>query len=293
MHDVMLHFGGLARRKGLTLEVPPAQGWVVSDRHLLRRILFNLVSNAIKYTDAGFVRVSVSRGPGAGSVRLRVQDSGPGIPPEKLEDVFRDYVRLNPDKAAEGLGIGLSIVRRASDLLGHELVLASPPGEGTSATLTLALSAAPAPAPPTATAPSAACAAKGVLALMEDDADVREAMAALLAHWGYTVKTGTNSQSVHQQLREAQLTPDLIVTDLHLGSTDGLTEVTQLRQQLHAHDLPALLVTGDLDATIATQAAQTRVYLAHKPLAPTRLAALVSQLLAARVTGGLPATQGH
>ena len=130
LQDVALHFGGLARRKGLTLEVVPADGHVVSDRHLLRRIVFNLVSNAIKYTDTGFVRVSAQPDADADAVQLRVQDSGPGIPPDKLDDVFRDYVRLNPTKAAEGLGIGLSIVRRAAELLGHGLTLASPPGGG-------------------------------------------------------------------------------------------------------------------------------------------------------------------
>ena len=111
---VLLLLGGLR-------QLLPAPGLaevdIVSDRHLLRRIVFNLVSNAVKYTDTGFVRVKLSADATGRAVQLAVQDSGPGIPPDKLDDVFRDYVRLNPMQAAEGLGIGLSIVRRASELL--------------------------------------------------------------------------------------------------------------------------------------------------------------------------------
>lgn len=133
LQEVKLHFEGLAARKGLRLEVLPAPGLaevdIVSDRHLLRRIVFNLVSNAVKYTDTGFVRVKLSADATGRAVQLAVQDSGPGIPPDKLDDVFRDYVRLNPMQAAEGLGIGLSIVRRASELLGHSLQLVSPPAK--------------------------------------------------------------------------------------------------------------------------------------------------------------------
>ena len=126
MQEVMLHFGPLARRKGLTLLAPPVTLQVSSDRHLLRRILFNLVSNAIKYTDTGEVQVRLTED--SDRVRLSVEDSGPGIPQDKIDEVFRDYVRLNPSKATEGLGIGLSIVRRAAELLGHELTLQSTPG---------------------------------------------------------------------------------------------------------------------------------------------------------------------
>ncbi|RTL34172.1 MAG: HAMP domain-containing histidine kinase [Burkholderiales bacterium] len=138
LQEAMLHFGPLAKRKGLTLEAPPVDILIVSDRHLLRRMLFNVVSNAIKYTDTGSVRVDVERVDG--EVRLRVQDTGPGIPQDKLDDVFRDYVRLNPLKAAEGLGIGLSIVRRSAELLAHPLTLTSSPDEGTTITLTLPIS---------------------------------------------------------------------------------------------------------------------------------------------------------
>lgn len=277
LQEVMLHFGPLAKRKGLTLEAPPVNLFIVSDRHLLRRMLFNVVSNAIKYTDAGAVRVSVAR---AGSeARLTVQDTGPGIPQDKLDDVFRDYVRLNPLKAAEGLGIGLSIVRRSAELLGHHLTLTSPPGEGTTVTLMLPISSSASAAGPGDGTAEVAGSPRGVLAIMEDDADVRDAMAALLRRWGHTVFAGGGADAVLTELSQAQARPALVITDLHLGATNGLAEVARLRDALQAPELPALLVTGDLDAGVASQAAQARVYVAHKPLAPRMLADLVGQLV--------------
>ena len=281
LQEVMLHFGGLAKRKGLKLDVSHTNAVVVSDRHLLRRIVFNLVSNAIKYTDSGFVRVSLQ--PDADALQLSVQDSGPGIPQDKLDDVFRDYVRLNPTKAAEGLGIGLSIVRRAAELLGHRLTLVSPPGQGTTVSLTMTLSERQPQADTGNLAGDAPHTARGLLVLLENDVDVREAMTALLRRWGHTVHAGPDAAAVLAPLRGGHLMPDLVITDLHLDGGDGLTEVAALRDALQAPALPALLVTGDLDAAIASQAAQARVYVAHKPLAPRKLAAMVEDLLNAHV----------
>ncbi|MBL8279539.1 MAG: response regulator [Pelomonas sp.] len=280
MQEVMLHFGPLARRKGLALAVLPVALHTHSDRHLLRRILFNVVSNAIKYTDAGEVRVS-AEAMGNG-VRLTVQDSGPGIPQDKIDDVFRDHVRLNPRMAAEGLGVGLAIVRRAADLLGHALTLRSAPGQGTCVTLTLplaSLTAATAPILAPAAADDLTAAAGGVVAIMENDPDVSDAMAALLQAWGYTVLAGADAQAILALARRSHERPDLVISDLHLDNTDGLTEVTRLRQGLDAPALAALLVTGDLDGDITGQAARAGVHLAHKPLAPNKLSALVRQLL--------------
>ena len=287
LQELMLHFGPLARRKGLVLEAPPVDLRIVSDRHLLRRILFNVVSNAIKYTDTGVVRVSIET---AGEqARLIVQDSGPGIPQDKIDDVFRDYVRLNPAKAAEGLGIGLSIVRRAAELLGHALTLASAPGEGTRVTLALPLSSGAAQAPGTPAAAGVSPPAGGRLAVLENDADVRDAMVTLLQSWGYTVWAGADAQEILAIAAEQQTTPELVITDLHLDQTDGLAEVQRLREALQAPTLPALLVTGDLDGTVTGQAALAAVYVAHKPLAPRKLAALITQLLNAPTdTGSTP-----
>ncbi|MBL8278592.1 MAG: response regulator [Pelomonas sp.] len=279
LHDVKLHFGNLARRKGLTLEVSPVQGHVLSDRALLRRILFNLVSNGIRYTDTGFVRVDAHLV--ANGLQLTVRDSGPGIPPEKLDDVFCDYVRLNPIKGGEGLGIGLPIVRRAAALLGHELTFASSPGEGTAVSLQLPFSEAGAPEIPAAAIDARPRSRSGHIALIEDDVDVRDAMAALLRSWGYTVRAASDAGSLLAESPAGPFTPDLLITDLHLVGSNGLDAIATVREALHAPDLPALLVTGDLDTALTAKAAIARAYLAHKPLAPSKLNALVKELMSA------------
>ncbi len=155
-------FTGPAQAKGLTLVVRRSGRWVLSDRILLERILINLVSNAIRYTDHGTVLVA-ARVCGADREHLRidVRDSGSGIDPAAQEAIFQEFVQLaNPERdRSKGLGLGLSIVRRLVVLLDHRLILRSAPGRGStfSVILPLAMLASTptsVPAPPRAQAPS-------------------------------------------------------------------------------------------------------------------------------------------
>ncbi len=133
LHD---EFAPVAASKGLVLAVVPTSAVVVSDATYLRRILQNLIGNAIRYTEEGRVLVGVRRG--HGRVRVAVQDTGPGIPEAEQENIFREFHRLNARaSAAEGMGLGLAIVERACALLGHPLILHSEPGRGTRFDLTL------------------------------------------------------------------------------------------------------------------------------------------------------------
>lgn len=135
LHD---EFAPVAAAKGLRLIVVPTSAVVQSDATYLRRILQNLIGNAIRYTPEGRVLVGVRRG--RARVRVAVIDTGPGIPEEEQENVFREFHRLNARaSAAEGMGLGLAIVERACALLGHPLVLTSEPGRGTSFALTVPL----------------------------------------------------------------------------------------------------------------------------------------------------------
>ena len=133
LHD---EFAPVAALKGLRLTVVPTRALVQSDATYLRRILQNLIGNAIRYTESGRVLVGVR--PGRARLRVAVIDTGPGIPEEEQDNVFREFHRLNARaSAAEGMGLGLAIVDRACALLGHPLVLTSEPGKGTAFTLTL------------------------------------------------------------------------------------------------------------------------------------------------------------
>ncbi len=278
-NDLALHFGPLAQKKGLRLEVEPHAAVVVSDRHLLRRILFNLVSNAVKYTERG--QVSVQASLQEGQLWVRVADTGPGIPAESQSEVFRDYVRLNPGHAAEGIGIGLAVVRRSADLLGHALRLESQSGKGTCVALQLQLSTQPQTSLLAAAEIEAAKASPegALVALLEDDAEVREATQNLLQRWGYRVVAAANGDELLQMLQAQALRPELLVTDYHLKGRDGLSELKRLRASMEEPALPALLVTGDLEASIVASAEQHAAYVVSKPIHPSRMAAVVRDLI--------------
>ena len=151
-------FGALAARKGLRLTVRESRAVVRSDGALLRRVLQNLVSNAVRYTPAGRVLVGVRRRPG-GRIAIEVRDTGPGIPEDQQEAVFEEFRRFVPASEAEespGMGLGLAIVQRICALLGHDVEMRSVPGRGTRFRVVLPLEA---DAPPRDAAGAAARAA--------------------------------------------------------------------------------------------------------------------------------------
>jgi len=220
---------------------------VLSDPLLVERVLRNLLANALKYTREGGVILSARlrcAGLAAPVWRVEVWDSGPGIAADERERVFDEFYQGgNPgrDRRA-GLGLGLSIVRRVTRLLRAPLVLDSRPGHGTRFALDLPASDEPVTAThPTATeAPALAGIA---VAMIEDDAEVRDAMRHLLQGWGCRVVDGADADEVLG--RAANERPAAIVADLRLADgRDGVREIARLRAAFGA-DVPALLVSGD------------------------------------------------
>ncbi|MEO1550309.1 MAG: HAMP domain-containing sensor histidine kinase, partial [Pseudomonadota bacterium] len=121
-------FEPTAKLKGVDLRIVGTSAWVLSDAGYLRRILQNLIGNAVRYTQDGKVLVGVR--PRAGEVRVDVADTGPGISEEDQERIFKEFERLSP-RTSDGLGLGLAIVERACAQLGHPLGLVSEVGKGT------------------------------------------------------------------------------------------------------------------------------------------------------------------
>lgn len=269
LEEVQLHFTITAVQNGLSLKVRPCSAWVRTDPHLLRRIVFNLVSNAIKYTSRG--SVSVDCEVIGGLVRVRVSDTGVGIPREQLGDIFTEYVRLDTARTAEGLGIGLAIVKRAADLISHGLHIDSEPGQGTAVSVDLPLHLGPLPSQADGgTDLHARPDPTQVIAIIENDRESREALHGLLASWGYTVVSGKDSASITASL-PVDAAPALVIADLHLSSEDGFGAISALRRRAGGLTLHALLLTGDLDEAVAVRAAEANVLLLHKPVHAKRL----------------------
>lgn len=191
----------LARVKGLRLIVVPSSVMVRTDASYLRRILQNLMSNAIRYTESGGVVVGVRRG--NGQVRLQVADTGPGIPPDQHQRVFQEFTRLGSQaSAAEGLGLGLAIVDRACRLLAHPLHLSSRIGSGSAFSVTLPIAAQPAWS---GRAPSGR-----VALLIHPDATARAVWARRLEQSGLTVLSAASPAGAGHVLADVDLVPDML-----------------------------------------------------------------------------------
>jgi len=256
-------FAPVAQRRGLSLVVLHPPGLLVHiDGLLLDRVLRNLLDNAIKYTQQGQVALSVRTA--GGGVEIEVADTGPGIALHEQERVFEEFYQLdNPERdRQQGLGLGLSIVRRLAELLQLQLRMVSEPGLGTRFLMLVPAANAPTyawPAPPTAM-PSL----RGLRVLVVDDEEaVREGMRTLLSGMGCEVKGATGTAEALDMA--AEQTFDIALVDFRLrGDDNGVWAVQRLRQAQPG--LAALLVSGDTAPERLREAHATSLRLLHKPV---------------------------
>ena len=270
-------FTPVAEAKGLTLIIRPVQATVVSDRIYLRRILQNLISNAIRYTDRGRVLVAARRRPGR--LLMQVRDTGRGIAEADQPVIFGEFKRLDAKaSAAEGLGLGLAIVDRAAALLGHTLDLRSAPGRGSTFSVEIATTrqgdhrATPQIAPD----PRAHDRIGELTALIvENDPGIVAALSALLEQWGIEVLDVSSGEDALTLLEDTGVEPDLMLVDYQLGAgMDGLACLAAAREMLP--NAPAsCLITADRSETLAARARSAAVEILHKPITPATLARIV------------------
>ncbi|WP_082984948.1 ATP-binding response regulator [Methylobacterium platani] len=277
LESVEASFGPLAARKGLRLSVRGGQAWVASDLVLLQRILQNLVSNAIRYTAAGGVLVAARRRGSA--IRIDVVDSGAGIPEDEQDLIFEEFHRGGRE-SVDGeiaLGLGLSIVRRSAQALGHHLTLVSRVGHGSRFSLHLA-PCAPEPTRPTPSLVPPTSLTGARIALIENDKAALEALARLFHGWDANAFAARDHLSLVRLLGTTWC-PDVVVADFHLdGGACGLDTVEWLRS-VHGHDIPAVITTADHSSEVEARVRAARCELVHKPLKPAQLRALLAHLL--------------
>jgi PAS domain S-box-containing protein len=281
--ELRTEFAPLAANKGLRLHFEPCAEQVRSDQSLVGQIVRNLVSNAIKYTREGFVRVCCLRE--RGCVNLKVLDTGIGIPAGELVRIYDEFYQVGSatNVPREGYGLGLSIVSRIVTLLNLRLEVQSVEGKGTTFSLALPASAAAAEACDLETKGTGPVTDGGGdrvrVLLVDDDPRVLNATRILLRIEGYEVITAA---SPAEALRRAAEHPDirLLVTDYHLAANEtGIEVLTSVRSILGA-DLPAVLVTGDTSAAVRELSSDVRLRAVSKPIRPDELLALFKELLA-------------
>ena len=257
-----------AKEKGLRLHGAAVDCVVHTDSALLERVLDNLVGNAIRYTERGEVAIRCERD--GEVVRISVVDSGVGIAPEALGAIFEEYYQIGSKArdGAEGLGLGLSIVKHIARLLEHDIAVSSAPEEGSTFTITVPLGRGAEQRRVSGQSGRAEKADPTVL-LVDDEPAIVDATTLLLESAGLKVHAASSGKMA-RELLVAGVRPDMVVCDYRLPGTNGVQLIGELRR-LAARELPAVLLTGDTSGQEIERAKLQRCIVLHKPIDADRL----------------------
>ncbi len=278
MDQIRVDFEPMAKDKGLELRFVTSSLSVRSDRRLLRRLVQNLVSNAIKYTGSGKIVIGCRRRRN-NKVRIEVYDTGMGIPLSKQKEIFAEFQRLEEGaRAARGLGLGLSIVERISRVLRHPVTVVSTPESGSRFAVELPI-AAPVPETPAKPAEAVVPASRleGLIVLcIDNEPEILTGMRTLLEGWGCVVITARDPKEAAQEIQSSGHTPQILFVDYHLDRGTGIEAATQLRWQFGI-ELPGALVTADRSPSVREEAEAKHLTLLQKPVKPAALRAFAAQ----------------
>jgi len=274
----------VALEKRLALTCRPTPYAVLTDAMMMRRILLNLVANAIRYTDRGEVKIAARRR-GSG-IRIEVWDTGPGIAPGELSRIFDEFERGEAAgrAAGGGFGLGLSIVRRMAITLNHQICVCSRVGRGTRFSITapaagLAVEQAVTMPPNPRAAREAYGFAQAQVLVIDNDAAVLEAMTGLLSRWSCDVRAVRDLDEVDRVMSDGDFTPAIVLADYHLElGTCGLDAVRRVRDRT-GREIPAVVVTADHSLEIEAESRATGCEILRKPVRPAELRALMGHLL--------------
>ncbi len=278
-----VEFAPLAREKGLDLVFMPCSQSVRSDRGLLRRLLQNLISNAVKYTPAGRVLVGCRRR--GDKLRIEVYDTGIGIPHAKRRAVFKEFHRLGHGaRVARGVGLGLSIVERIARVLDCEVKLKSNVGRGSRFSIEVPRAWLSSAAPKLRAVPRfhAGRLDSMVALCIDNERTIVDGMETLLGGWGCRVLKAADLAEALAALDASSIEPDVLLVDYHLDGGNGVGAIVALRQRLGRHT-PAILITADRSLHVREEARAEDVHVLNKPIKPASLRALITQWRVQRV----------
>jgi signal transduction histidine kinase/ActR/RegA family two-component response regulator len=272
-------FAGAAREKKLSFRAMPSDAWVRSDFILLEQIVFNLITNALRYTRSGGVVVGCRKR--GDQLRIEVWDSGIGIAADQHDKIFGEFYRLGePDRDRRaGLGLGLAIVDRLCRLLDHPIEVRSTVGKGSVFAVTVPLAPANKRAIEASIVPRAqpSLSHDKLVLVIDDDPLVLEGMSGIFRKWGCRVITADSDSKALKAVAEQDDLPDLIISDYHLANDrTGIETIEWLRGELSAQ-IPAFLISGDTDPATLHEAKAKGLHLLHKPVDPMALRAMFNQ----------------
>ena len=264
-----------AEAKNICLRMVASGQTARTDRVLLERILGNLVSNAVRYTDKGGVIIGCRRS--RGKVWIEVRDTGIGIPQDKTAEIFEEFKQLaNPGRNREkGSGLGLAIVKRTADLLGLKIRVSSRPGRGSSFAIELPPGSAACIAPPPPSSMDQ-IGRKLRIALVEDDVSLRQTIAFVLEEIGHHVVAAPSSQVVLANLGE--IPPDILISDYRLGGKETGIDTIAAVTNAFGVPIPAVILTGETAPDVVHKIATHGILVHHKPVKLETLTACIRKL---------------
>ncbi|MGB3448287.1 MAG: PAS domain-containing hybrid sensor histidine kinase/response regulator [Xanthobacteraceae bacterium] len=278
MRSLEIEFTPIARAKGIELTFVSCSLPVESDRLMLRRLLQNLISNAIKYTLQGRVLVGCRRR--GESLQIVINDTGVGVPAIKRSEIFKEFHRLEQGaRIARGLGLGLSIVERLARMLNHGIALDANSAGGTVFSVTVPIAKAVTTHTPvvTSSTPVARSSMSGALIVcIENDLAILDGMKTLLTAWDADVLVAADPEAASEAIATRGNEITGLLVDYHLDRGNGIAAIRELRRK-YGRSIPAILITADRSPHVRTAAAQEKIAVLNKPLKPASLRALLGQ----------------
>jgi two-component system, chemotaxis family, CheB/CheR fusion protein len=270
-----------AEAKKLSLRLVPCSLLIASDPRLLEQILRNLISNAIKYTETGKILIGCRRR--KDQLSIEVWDNGVGIDGSDLHSIFDEYHQVDnvARERSRGLGLGLSIVKRLGDLLGHTVLVRSVLGKGS--VFAVDVKSVPHQPDDSVSKPEKSQPPKplkGRILIIEDDPEVRDLLELLVREEGHHVQYAHDGIAAPALVERAQLKPDLILSDYNLpGGLNGVEVTAELRHKLR-RPVPVIILTGDISTAALRDIAVHDCEQLNKPLKPKMLIQTIRRLLA-------------
>ncbi|MBX2804358.1 MAG: hybrid sensor histidine kinase/response regulator [Hyphomicrobiales bacterium] len=282
LQQLQIEFEPQAGEKGLKLVVKPCSHYVQTDRRMLRRMLQNLISNAVKYTGSGTVLIGCRRK--GRMLRIEVHDTGTGINAADHTLIFKEFQRLDSAAGVQGLGLGLCIVQRIGKVLDHPITLSSKQGVGSTFAISVPLGKAtladwhksrPTIAP---TGQLGGC----IVLCIDNEPAILDGMRQLLENWQCTVMTAPDTSEALKLIEDSASPPNFILADYHLETETGIKSIERLRETI-GKPVAAILITADRSPDVEKEAERQNLFLLRKPIKPAALRALMSRLILQQV----------
>ncbi|VAW04034.1 Sensor histidine kinase [hydrothermal vent metagenome] len=282
LQELNAEFTAIARDRGIEFKMIPSSAIVHSDPKLLRRVLQNFISNAIRYTEKGRVLLGCRRR--QGQIDIQVWDSGYGISENKLDEIFLEFRQLkhHPDHKEQGLGLGLAIVERICRLLDHRLTVRSTPGKGSVFSVTLPLGQQghqpeniPAPAERRPIPPHDL---SGLVVLcIDNDPDILVGMKILLSNWNCQVVCCRSLKEVEDKFNGQ--TADIILADYHLDHEETGIDILNILRSRWNSPTPGIVISADHTEEVKNSAEEQGYKFLRKPVKSAALRALINSQL--------------